>query len=682
MSLRGDQPENGQQPQSQQPPQQMSPTILSLEPVTLHGEPATQEQREILSKWAVFWNDDAKKFFYSDVDRQTTWTRPLNFPMEREREIYIQNIIERNISAGVPPSHEIANMIVKHLSDLDPLSYLGGFFRLPVEKLEDIVQERCAFFFRRLLDDRLMEIEDNRRLRPTSSWEFAQKILQLDRRYNLIVQPSKKKRIFNAWKQTAAEREQRMRAHNQTRAVQALQTILMNHPIVDHNSDYNTVMNYVGNEDLWKLVEYGSRRRAFDEAIAGIRLSIQMKEHEQRKRDIETFQDVLNQVEGQITVDTSWKKAQSIFMTVKSYAKNLQKMNKEDALCVFQAHMKRMWAECREERKQDKVARLRSERKLREGFCKLLDESREGGLIKLQSKWKDVAPFLTQDERFVQALNQPGPVPLDYFKFFMIEWNREFKRDLIRAMDLIKLYEFDMSMTTSVNVFTEFITNAQGKRPLNPINLPYIYNHLIHELMVKNAPPKDATSKSYHNCFLTELALIEKSSVVDITNEEKVKEHFDSKFQLTPTTEEVFLRLYRNFIGRCTDDEEGQILEGEDPEEAMPIVPASTSSSSTTQAGPSGSGTSVNNSHHRHRSRSPQRSKKSKKSKKYRKRRYRSRSPDGRRRRSGSVDSRDSYRRSRSPEGRRHRSPSDRHRDYSDSEEERFSKRRKHHHRY
>ena len=83
-------------------------------------------------------------------------------------------------------------------------------------------------------------------------------------------------------------------------------------------------------------------------------------------------------------------------------------MDKEDALIVFEEHIRELEKEEEASREQEKRRTKRQHRKNRDAFIELLDELHEQGKLTSMSLWVELYPALSADLRFSAMLGQGG----------------------------------------------------------------------------------------------------------------------------------------------------------------------------------------------------------------------------------------------------------------------------------
>lgn len=91
-------------------------------------------------------------------------------------------------------------------------------------------------------------------------------------------------------------------------------------------------------------------------------------------------------------------------------------MDKEDALLVFEEHIRQLEKEEEAERERERKRQKRQQRKNRDAFVMLLDELHEQGKLTSMSLWVELYPILSADLRFSAMLGQPGTDFLNSFQ--------------------------------------------------------------------------------------------------------------------------------------------------------------------------------------------------------------------------------------------------------------------------
>lgn len=160
---------------------------------------------------------------------------------------------------------------------------------------------------------------------------------------------------------------------------------------------------------VWLNVSEKDRRDLYDDIV----IILEKKEKEDaknlRKRNIKVLKDILESM-SKVTYKTRWSEAQKLLFRDPFFTQDtdLQNMDKEDALIVFEDHIRQLEREHIEDVEKRKKWMRRQERKCREAFLCLLDELHENSKLTPNSLWVDLFSVISADERFNAMLIQPG----------------------------------------------------------------------------------------------------------------------------------------------------------------------------------------------------------------------------------------------------------------------------------
>ncbi len=123
-------------------------------------------------------------------------------------------------------------------------------------------------------------------------------------------------------------------------------------------------------------------------------------------------------------------------------------MDKEDALVVFEEHIRELEKEEEQEKEKEKKMIKRQQRKNRDALIELLDELHEAGKLTSMSLWVELYPTLSGDLRFSQMLYQPGSSPLDLFKFYVEDLKSRYYHEKKIIKEILKEKAFEMGVST------------------------------------------------------------------------------------------------------------------------------------------------------------------------------------------------------------------------------------------
>lgn len=163
---------------------------------------------------------------------------------------------------------------------------------------------------------------------------------------------------------------------------------------------------------------------------------------------------------------------------------NLLGMDKEDALIVFEEHIRTLEREEEEEKEREKKRIKRLQRKSRDGFLALLDSLHEEGKLTSMSLWVELYPIISIDLRFSAMLGQPGSTPLDLFKFYVENLKARFHDEKKIIKEILKEGDFNVKADTTFEEFATVVCEDKRSATLDAGNVKLTYNALLEKAEV------------------------------------------------------------------------------------------------------------------------------------------------------------------------------------------------------
>lgn len=133
---------------------------------------------------------------------------------------------------------------------------------------------------------------------------------------------------------------------------------------------YQTAVKLLGNHPAFTQIKSDAQREQyFDEYVSGLQRREKDRLRELRKASMEAFAHLLSSI-PEIKFDTTWKKAQSIYMSHPDFERPgaFEGMDMLDFLSVYEDHMRVMWQEPEAQMEKMVRAQRRNARKARDGF--------------------------------------------------------------------------------------------------------------------------------------------------------------------------------------------------------------------------------------------------------------------------------------------------------------------------
>lgn len=182
-----------------------------------------------------------------------------------------------------------------------------------------------------------------------------------------------------------------------------------------------------------------------------------------------------------VTYQTTWSEAQVLLLENNEFKTDLSLlgMDKEDALIVFEEHIRAQEVEDVEDREVEKRRQKRLQRKNRDNFLTLLDALHEDGKLTSMSTWVELYPTISADLRFSAMLGQPGSTPLDLFKFYVDQLKANFHDDKKLIKEILKERKFVIEITTTFEQFATVVCEDQRSASLDAGNVKLTYNSML-----------------------------------------------------------------------------------------------------------------------------------------------------------------------------------------------------------
>uniref|UniRef100_A0A8R1DV34 FF domain-containing protein n=1 Tax=Caenorhabditis japonica TaxID=281687 RepID=A0A8R1DV34_CAEJA len=233
-------------------------------------------------------------------------------------------------------------------------------------------------------------------------------------------------------------------------------------------------------EPLWQAVNDEDRKEIFKDCIEFVGRRDKERREQDRKKNLEAFSLIL-QTMDQITYKTTWAQAQRLLIENPQFAEetSLQMMDKEDALSVFEEHIKQSEKEHEEEKEQEEKRIRRKHRKVREEYRKMLEEHHKRGDLTSMSLWTSLFPIFASDSRFERMLLQPGSSPLDLFKFYVEDLKEQFTEDRRLIKDILTEKKCQVITTTEYDEFSKWVLSHENGDKVDHGNMKLCYNSMV-----------------------------------------------------------------------------------------------------------------------------------------------------------------------------------------------------------
>ncbi|XP_053672408.1 pre-mRNA-processing factor 40 homolog A isoform X2 [Anopheles nili] len=314
----------------------------------------------------------------------------------------------------------------------------------------------------------------------SSSWEQCVKIIQKDPKFNVFKKLSEKKQAFNAYKTQKLKDEREEQRLKAKKSKEQLEKFLMSSDKMNSALKFYRCDELFANLDVWKSVPEQDRRDIYDDCIFNLAKREKEEARVMKKRNMRVLGELLEAMTS-VTYQTTWSEAQVMLLESASFKNdvNLLGMDKEDALIVFEEHIRGLEREEDEEKEREKKRMKRQQRKNRDQFLALLDTLHEEGKLTSMSLWVELYPLISADLRFSAMLGQPGSTPLDLFKFYVENLKARFHDEKKIIKEILKEKEFVLVRTTTFEDFATVVCEDKRSATLDAGNVKLTYNSLL-----------------------------------------------------------------------------------------------------------------------------------------------------------------------------------------------------------
>lgn len=359
---------------------------------------------------------------------------------------------------------------------------------VPKKQKEEIVQPFADGHFRdkREAMEAFKQLLREYNVASNATWEQCLRLIQLDPRSQILGKLSEKKQAFNAYKTQKLKEEKEENRLRAKRNKEQLEEMLVNHEEITSHTKYYWCEEYFSTNELWMSVQDEDRRDIYQDVM----FTIAKREKEEakilKKRNMKKLAEVLDNM-TQIRYHTTWGEAQMMLLENITFKNDVEllAMDKEDALIVFEQHIRYLEREKIDGKEYSKKWKKRQQRKNRDHFLALLDSLHEEGKLTSMSLWVELYPIISADVRFLAMLGQSGSTPLDLFKFYVEDLKARFHDEKKIIREILRERAFVVGCNTSFEQFATVVCEDRKSAMLDAGNVKLTYNSLIEKAEAK-----------------------------------------------------------------------------------------------------------------------------------------------------------------------------------------------------
>uniref|UniRef100_U5ESU8 Putative spliceosomal protein fbp11/splicing factor prp40 n=1 Tax=Corethrella appendiculata TaxID=1370023 RepID=U5ESU8_9DIPT len=314
----------------------------------------------------------------------------------------------------------------------------------------------------------------------SSSWEQCVKIIAKDPKFVAFKKLNEKKQAFNAYKTQKLKDEREEQRLKAKLSKENLEKFLMQTEKMNSTVKYYKCEEMFANMDVWKSVPEQDRRDIYEDCIFNLIKREKEDARVLKKRNMRVLGELLEAMTS-VTYQTTWSEAQVMLLENSAFKNdvNLLGMDKEDALIVFEEHIRALELEEEEEKERERKRMKRQQRKNRDSFLALLDNLHEEGKLTSMSLWVELYPLISADLKFSAMLGQPGSTPLDLFKFYVENLKARFHDEKKIIKEILREKEFFVQASTTFEDFATVVCEDKRSATLDAGNVKLTYNSLL-----------------------------------------------------------------------------------------------------------------------------------------------------------------------------------------------------------
>ncbi|KAF8889322.1 hypothetical protein BD779DRAFT_1520931 [Infundibulicybe gibba] len=238
------------------------------------------------------------------------------------------------------------------------------------------------------------------------TWDQTMRAIITDPLYKALNTLAEKKAAWEKFTTNLKVKEQEEREARLSKLRPALRNMLRGNPNVFHYTTFPTANKLFSQHPIWQQARIEAERKLI--------LRIQ-ETRAARARATSKIVALFKQLN--VDVVTRWRTAHNLVLESDEWNADseLQKLPTLDILLAFEDYSRVREREYEEQMRRAQVEKTRKERKAREAFKELLQDLVDVGKIKARTKWKEIYPSFSTNERYLNMLGNPGSNPLELF---------------------------------------------------------------------------------------------------------------------------------------------------------------------------------------------------------------------------------------------------------------------------
>ncbi|KAF8916176.1 hypothetical protein CPB85DRAFT_1374657 [Mucidula mucida] len=327
---------------------------------------------------------------------------------------------------------------------------------------------------------------------PDWTWEKTMRAIITDPLYKALNSLSEKKAVFEKYTLSLVNKEKEEREARLAKLRPALRNMLKGNPNVFHYTTFSTADKLFSQHPIWQTARIESERRLiFEEYVEGLKAREAQERTAARTRATAKVVSLFKQLG--VDAVTRWRTAYNLIIDSDEWKSDpeIQKLPPLDILLAFEDYSRVKEREFDDQMRKEQVENTRKQRKAREAFKELLQELVDGGKLKARTKWKQVYPLFSKDERYLNMLGNPGSNQLELFWDLVDGFDQKLDAKIATLEDALKARDeaFEVKADTSEDTFIQVVSSLEHSsvKELSKDDLVDIYNTLRETALKKVA---------------------------------------------------------------------------------------------------------------------------------------------------------------------------------------------------
>lgn len=538
--------------------------------------------------WSEYKTNEGRTYYYNSVTKESKWEKPPELEEFENGNKKASPVVEQEASpvkfieaiqepAAASVSSEIDHAIKATLAEIElptmdtapPVSQKTNSVDSDMESNDSIDSPKTKtsgsalpastpamnFADKKQAMDAFKDLLRELLVPSKATWEQALKLIGNDPRYQTLKHLPEKKQAFNAYK-TQKLKEEREEERKRFKVYkEELENFLQTCEYMNSGIKYAKAEKMFSHLSVWLNVPEKDRKNLYEDCL----FFLEKKEKEDaknlRKRNIKVLKDILESM-VKVTYKTRWSEAQKLLFKDPYFTQDmeLQNMDKEDALIVFEDHIRSLEKDHVEDMEKKKRWERRQERKNRDAYLCLLDELHEKGKLNSMSLWVDMFAVISADERFNTMLYQTGSNALDLFKFYVDDLKARYHEDKKIIKEIVKEKPLEITVATSFDEYNDLLKEDKRFGQLDPVNVKLVFANYVDRAEMKEKERLKEESRKQRKLEQNFKNILKKLEIDDSTKYEEVKEKIcNEEAFLSISSEQDRERLFVEFVGQMQE---------------------------------------------------------------------------------------------------------------------------------